>query len=426
MKLLVITYNALMTSTPNGRTMISLLEGYSPDEITNFCVTGTPDVNYCGNAYKVTNKDALKSFFLLKENGVEIAPQEAQKTNSALAGDVYKGNKSPWKYCLRERVWKSGRWKGARLKKWLKDGTFDCMVYMYGDGAALQEFSVFASEYLNIPLVVYACEEYCFKDYNYIDRNDKSVFFKQYLKMLKDATAELFKRASGLISNTEQLGRLFTETYGISDVKTVMMASDMEFIENIAVPEPQDMKIAYCGSLGIARNQALIDIAEALHDVHPCLKLDIYGRGDADTEKVFAACPHIVYHGFVNYEQVQAILRETTLLTQTNTFDDYYAKDRRFGFSTKNADSLACGTPYFVYEKEEIVEMQFVKEHDCAFAVTEKEQLVSALREALFDREKRNEKVANAKKVTEEYFNKKKNIATVHGLIEKCVAKKRN
>ncbi len=77
MKLLVITYNALMTSTPNGRTMISLLEGYAPEEIVNFCVTGVPDVAYCRHAYKVTNEDVLRSFFFRTEKGGEVVPQPA-------------------------------------------------------------------------------------------------------------------------------------------------------------------------------------------------------------------------------------------------------------------------------------------------------------------------------------------------------------
>lgn len=425
MKLLVITYNALMESSSNGRTMISLLDGYSPNEIANFCVTGVPDDKYCGSGFKVTNKDVLKSFFLMREYGRNIQPKSPSQTNSVLETDVYHGKKTPWKYYLREVLWKKGKWNGKRLKKWLKSQNFDCIVYMYGDGAALQNFSAFASEYLDIPLIVYSCEDYCFKDYNWLNKDNDSFFYKKYISRSRKATANLFKRASGLICNTDQLGRLYSQTYGISNVKTVMMSSEMKFIENTAVPDPQDMKIVYCGSLGIARNQALIDIAEALHEVHPDLKLDVYGRGDANTEKMFATCPYIRYYGFVNYEQVQQILREATLLTQTNTFDDYYAKDRRFGFSTKNADSLACGTPYFLYEKDNIVEMRFVKEHGCAFTATEKEHLIPVLKEALFDYEKRKEKVANAKKVTENYFNKEKNIATVHGLIEKCVAEKR-
>lgn len=422
MKLLVITYNALMTSTPNGRTMISLLEGFTASEIVNFCVTGLPDKKYCGTAYKVTNSDSLKSAFFRVEKGGVIEPKSAEKTNDVLANDIYKGRKSPWKYYLREIVWSQGKWKGKKLQSWLKEQNFDCIIYMYGDGAALQDFAVYSAKYLGIPLVVYACEEYCFKDYNYLNRNDKSFFFRKYSDLSKAATKRLLEKASALICNTEQLGRLYAETYGITNVKTIMMASDMQFIENTGVPAVEKMRIAYCGSLGSARNQALIDIADALHEVNPLLKLEVYGRADDETVAMLCSCEHIRFHGFISYEQVQEVIRNSVLLVQTTTFDAYYAKDRRFGFSTKNADSLACGTPFFLYESEEIVEMKFVEEHDCAFMAKEKDQLVPVLKSALFDESERKKKVQNAKVVTAEFFNKQKNIDTVHGLISQLCA----
>ena len=425
MKLLVVTYNALMVSTPNGRTMISLLDGYKPDEIINFCVSGIPDKKYSGGGYKVTNKNALAAFFCRKEQGGPVESQSAEETNRSFSRDSYHKKKSPWKYYLREYFWRKGAWRQDGLKNWLKSQKFDCIVYMYGDGAAVQDFSVFASGFLNIPLIVYSCEEYYFKDYNYINQKENSIWFKKYITLSKRATEQLFARADVLICNTDRLGALYAETFGISEVKTIMMASEMEFKENVLVPAVEDMKITYCGSLGVDRDQALIDISEALNKIDSRLKLDVYGRADENTERLLSGCQYIRFHGFIPYAEVQKVIRDSTLLIETITFNRFQAKNRRFGFSTKNADSLACGTPYFLYERAEIVEMDFVKEHNCAFYADREENLVPALKEALFNGEARRDKVKNAKKTTDIYFNQKKNIEVVHGIIDKAVAKYR-
>ena len=90
-KVLVISYVALMDSTPNGRTMKSLLKGVSPQNISLFCCWGIPDEGACRSAFRVTNRDALRSLYKSKKVGEVIT--ERKLTND-LDNYVRKGKKS--------------------------------------------------------------------------------------------------------------------------------------------------------------------------------------------------------------------------------------------------------------------------------------------------------------------------------------------
>ena len=424
-RVLVISYVATMASTPNGRTMQSLLQGIPVEDKSLFCCYGVPDAGSCDACYKVSNKNALLSLIKRYKVGGPINTKAtASDTSLAITADTRKGTKKSWKYLAKEWCWKLGGWKNEELKTWLLEQNADCIVYMYGDNASLQNFAVFAARFLNIPLIVYSCEDYCFKDYNYIDNKDKSLAFKLYQKMSKKATEKLFKQAFALITNSDDLGEEYNERYGIDKVKTVMMASQMEFIENAEIKPIEQMHIDYLGAIGDYRTQALVQIGEALQRIDKRLKLDVYGRINDDNLKTqLESCPGIRYQGFVSYEQVQQVMRTSSLLIEAINDDPYVHKDKRYGFSTKYADCFACGTPFLVYAPEVIIETRFAQEHECAFVATSEKQLEEQLKNALFDEHMRRTQLKKAKEITERYFDKNKNIETVNKLINEATEK---
>ena len=418
-KVLVISYNALMSSSPNGRTMQSLLQGIPQENIALFTCYGIPDEGSCSSAFKVSNKDALRSLIFPSKSGKIVEMRNVTETQSAVIGeDARKGTKRAWKYLAKECVWRVGRWKNKKLKAWLQDQSPEVILYMYGDNSAMQRFATCVSKTMSIPLVVYSCEDYCFKDYNYIDHKKHSLTFWLYQRWSKKATKKLFQQADALITNSDQLGRDYQAKYGIQNVSTVMMASKMEYVENSAVRSEEETSVAYLGALGDYRVTALIEIGMALQNINSCLKLDVYGRASEDIRSKLEACQGIRYCGFVSYDKVQEVMRSSTLLVEAINHDPYICKDKRYGLSTKYADSFACGTPFLVYAPEAIIETVFAKEHQCAFVATKEEELVNTLKTALFDLEARNGQLAKAKAVTETYFDQEKNIRTVHHVLE--------
>lgn len=414
-KILVISYVGLMSTSPNGRTMKSLIQGFPKDKVSCFCSIGSCDKNVAKSIYKVSNIDAKNSFLRLKEYGGVIDASEDEGSYSEQ--EVQKGKKCPWKYLLKELVWKFGKWNGKNLKEWLLDQKVDGVVYMYGDSSSLQDFAVYVSEFLSVPLVVYSCEDYCFKDYNYINFKDKNIPFKIYQKMSKASTEKLFKRASALVCNSDDLAEKYKEKYGINKTCTIMMASNMEFSNNITQAGSQ-IDITYLGSLGNVRVKPLCEIAEAIADFDNVV-LNIYGEeNNKENIDIMNNYANIKYHGFVSYEKVKQVMYASHLLIEAIDNDSYIKKDKRYGFSTKYADSFACGTPFFVYAPLEIIETKFALDNNCAFVAETKDKLKDVLCDAIFNEEKRLERVKNARIVTEKYFDEENNIKKFNDLIE--------
>ena len=417
--IMVISYNALMSSSPNGRTMQSLLQGIPSQNISLFTCYGMPDAGSCSSAFKVSNRDALRS--LLRSESVGRCIDMANITDtqeSVISQDVRKGARKAWKYLAKEIVWCLGKWKNKKLKEWLKNQKPEALMYMYGDTPSMQRFAVYVSKKMSIPLVVYSCEDYCFKDYNYIDNKKHSLAFKLYHNWSKRATKKLFKQASALITNSDQLGRDYQKAYNLQNVATVMMASNMSCIDNGIVRPIEETNITYLGALGEYRIDALIEIANALQVIDSRLKLDVYGRASSEVQSQLEACEGIRFHGFVPYETVKNVMRSSSLLIEAINHDEYVCKDKRYGLSTKYADSFACGTPFLVYAPEAIIETSFAKEHQCAFVAATKDELVDTLKTALFDFEARQRQLEFAQKVTARYFDQEKNIKTVCDILE--------
>lgn len=409
---LLISYVSLMANMPNGRTMQSLLHGVDPDDIYLVCSYGKPDQGSCKSAYCLNNYDVLKSVYSFHSAGHAYIPElrEENQNIQAAGTEQKKVEKSSKNYYLRDICWSCGKWK-CKLLKWCKEQQIDYIVYMYGDNPAYQKMALYLKEKLKIPLILYTCEDYYFKDYNYIDGNDSSFFFRRYHKKSRRMTKKLMRKVSALIANTDLLAKTYQDEFKIKYTKTITMASKMDFRENWQIVDPTQITVSYLGAIADYRRDALIDIANALEKIDDRIVLEIYGKIDnSSILESFDKCRNIRYCGFVSYETVKEVMHKTNLLLEAINISPYTSKDNCFGFSTKYADCFACGTPLLVYAPEEIVEMQFALENECAFTASSKEELVSVLKDALFSPQKRKEQVKKAKEITDLYFNEENNV----------------
>ena len=115
-------------------------------------------------------------------------------------------------------------------------------------------------------------------------------------------------------------------------------------------------------------------------------------------------CPYIRYHGFVPYPEVVKTIHSSTLLVHAEWNDADSNRDLKYAFSTKIADSLASGTPLFLYADESLAETMFLQENQCAFIANKRKDLRAVLEQALTDQKARKKIVENAKKVTDTYL----------------------
>lgn len=406
-RVLVISYVALMSTMPNGRTMQSLLHGVDAEDISLVFTYGKPDKGSCRSAYCLSNTDVLHSVFSFNNAGYEYSFSENNNDAIQTKKAVTKNSKN---YFFREAVWSLGKWRN-KLLKWAIQQKPDYILYMYGDTPAYLKMARFLAKNLNIPLILYTCEDYYFKDFNYIDGKNNSLFFRSYHRCSVKNTKKLFKYVRALIANTDLLAETYKDEFGVSFTRTITMASRMKFKENTKITDFSNVNISYLGAIAKYRKDALKDVAYALSLIDSSYVLNVYGKIEDDAFlKEFNSCPNLNYRGFVSYEEVKNIMHTTNLLLEVLNIDPYIEKDNRFGFSTKYADCFACGTPLLIYAPESVVEMQFAINNNCAFYARNQEELVVALKEALLDEEKRKQQIERARIITDLYFNEDTNI----------------
>lgn len=402
--LLVISNAAMCQSDSNGRTISRLLDTLSVEQKCQFYVYGCPDFSEGRSFYNVTDRDALYSFVKrTKKNGVV----KVEQTTSYNKTNQRKIRKNPLKMLFRELVWKYGCWNNKYLDKWLKEVNAAAILVVAGDNAFTLDFARKVAKKRNIPIILYSTEEYPFKNYNYITRK-ASLFYVLWREKLKKAYKRIEKYIKVGVFNTEALAKLYKSEYSYPCC-AVYQSSDIDEADNYKTKEP--ITISYLGNLGLNRHKALIQIAEVLGKIDPNIKLDIYGKADGFVIEELQKCLSIRFKGFVGYEEVVDIIHNSTLLLHAEYRDEFYTRDLKYAFSTKITDSVCSGTPFLIYAPDELVETQFLRDNDCAFVVSESNELEKKLRAAIFDEKERKRKVDNAKIVREKFF-------TNHGQFE--------
>ena len=187
-------------------------------------------------------------------------------------------------------------------------------------------------------------------------------------------------------------------------------ATDESRMENKRSVSDGQRTIVYGGNLGIGRHKALIEIGEALQYIDENLRIDVYGKSDDQgVIDELNSSKGVNYVGMIPYQELQKKTKEARLLVHVESTKPYYLRDIKYGFSTKIADSLASGIPFFVYASDELTSVQYLKDNNCAIIATDREQLVRQLKMVLFDEDARKESVDNALKIAAENHSMKKN-----------------
>lgn len=405
-KVLVISNACFSKSDSNGRTLANLFKELDPKGLAQFFAYGTPDFDVCQNYYRVSDNDALRSLIKLREVGKAIVDEETSAQKNAVS-DAKKVKKTPLKMLLREFVWLFGRWNGKKLKKWIDDYLPEIIVLFLADNTFTLRFAKSIAKKYNIPIIVYTTEEYNFKNYNYLTRR-VSIAYKIFHWWLRWEYKGIEKYVKIGLFNTPMLKAAYEKTYRYQ-CECIFSQSTISFVENFKIPEKKT--VAYLGNLGVGRHKALIQLAKALEEIEPSVSLDIYGRmPNTEIEKEFGLCKNIALKGFVPYNEVIDIIHKSTLLVHAELDDDFYGRDLKYAFSTKIADSVCSGTPFFMFARSDMAAMQFLIDNGCAFICSDKKFLAEELKAALNDETRRKEIVNNAREAREKFFLGKEGI----------------
>lgn len=415
-RILIISNGCFSNIDSNGRTLAKLFQKFNKENLAQFFVYGNPDFSVCNRYYKVTDRDALLSLLKWKETGREIKFQmkSSQEINSSINISSKKVKKTPLSMLIREFTWLIGRWKGSKLKQWIRNFNPEVVFISLGDNVFLSRLAINVAKEYNIPVYVYSTENYCFKKYNYITKRT-SLFYKVFYIWINIGFKKLEKYVKQGIFNTPMLTEAYDKKFNYP-CKCIFSPSDIDFVKNTEIS--QNPIVSYLGNLGVGRHKALVEFANILGEVMPGVKLDVYGKlpDDIEASKLITNCEHINYKGFISYNDVVRHMHESTLIIHAELDDNFYSKDLKYAFSTKIADSICSGTPFLIYARSDLAETDFLIRNKCAFIADSKDKLRQELVKALTDKEARESIVTNAENVRNSYFTHRNELKNIMGI----------
>ena len=410
-RVLIISNNCLSKSDSNGRTLGNFVSLWPRDSIAQFCIHDQDkDCDVCANFYAISDMQAVKAFLLGKKIDGRRTFSEEETIKKTSTGGQRTVSKTPVSMLLRDAAWASMRWKNEMFNAWVNDFKPEVVILQAGDLPAFYDIAVRIAQARKIPLVIYNSEEYYFKDYCYFGEDASFEWlYPVFHNKLKKSVRNALNYAVGSIYISDYLKELYDNEFCKRSI-TLMTSATEDVGSGTAADEGKPQAIIYGGNLGIGRHKALIDIGNALQKIDSELKIDVYGK--CDNPKIVRElnnCSGINYMGMLPYGELQKKTKAARLLVHVESMKTYYVRDIKYGFSTKIADSLASGVPFFVYASSELTSVQYLSENKCAIIATDEKQLVDKLKCALFDERIRNRCVTNARQIAATNHNEEKN-----------------
>lgn len=458
-RILTISNECFSEKTSNGRTISKLLSRFSSDELAQFYIHGEPDYSTCVRYYSVSDRDALNAFLfrtskrnpMVKEKDFDIqkqknGPQEnaagvaaciadeplgltksaEQKSKRTEAGteklpenhgtipaEQQKIQRSCKNLVLRDIVWRSNRWWKKDFSEFLREFSPEVVLLQAGDSPFMYAIARKIAKRFHASLVMFNTENYVLKKRLYAGAKEKSIWHLLLRHRLRVQYRRFMKKADFCIYNTQWLEEAYQKAYPHSGKsRTFYVATQLQ----PAKSEPSDgFRVTYCGNLGVGRTTPLHEFARVLQRAIPEATLNIYGKFQTARERsAFETLPNVRYFGVVPYEQIPAILAASTLVLHCE--NPKRAEDLRYAFSTKIADSLACGRPFLVYASREYPFVNYLAEHKCAHIASSPEELYHILT-ACKDRAFCDSTLDNAHKLANENHSVRTNAEEMHQIL---------
>ena len=404
-RVLILANNPLSDGNSNGRTLKNFFDKSDKEQLAQIYIQGgDPDFEACDRFFAVSDGAVLRAFLKRTTAGHEVFPCETSTSfsNSAKGRKI---KKTPLSALLRDFFWNRKGWRRA-VNEWIDRFSPEAVLLQAGDSPFMYRWAVRIAEERNVPLVIYNSEDYYFKKFDFMrSRGIARIFFPAFRRKLRRAVRNAVESAAVSIYITEDLKNTYDAEF----------AKPSEYIYTATEVKPNvdartEGVFSYLGNLGINRHKSLIKIAEALARIDSEYKLDIYGKCPNDeVQASFDACEAIRYHGLVEYSTVRRVMAESTLLFHAESFEPFYRKDIRHGFSTKIADSLASGSPFVLFAPPELSCTKYLRANACAYVIDNEVELEPKLREIIENSELRMAVTVRAVAVAAENHNAEKN-----------------
>ena len=156
-KVLIISNEAFSDVSSNGRTMKNMLFCVPKENLAQFYIHGTPDVDFCAQYYGVSDSDALRAFLFCKRR----PKSEGGHTGAGKSDKTPKRNYR--NLVLRNAIWQSMRWWTREFDAFLDTFGPDVVLLQAGDAPFMYKIAKRIARKYGAKLMMFNTENYVLK-----------------------------------------------------------------------------------------------------------------------------------------------------------------------------------------------------------------------------------------------------------------------
>ena len=391
-KVLVVSHNVFGPNVSMGRTLSAYFDAWPPENLCQLYFRAeVPTTRLCEQYFRITDFDLLHALFRPNKRGtvftgenIETHLSESRVDKGAMTALYQTGSThKPWTYFVRNSLWKLGLWKSKRLDQWVRECSPDLIFYASGDYAFSYEVALFLSKKYSLPLVISAVDDYYFQR-----PQQKGPLAWWNTRRFRKVMERVMLCAKGALYVHPVMERLYREKF---PVRSAVLYKNAQICEE-EEPENETLKIAYFGTLGLRRDDSLVEIGRTIRKLIPdgSVLLDVYSS-EIRPEILSRMTEEngIRFHGQVSADDVIRIQAESNILVFAESTAPELQERLRCSLSTKIPEYLGSNRCMLAYGSAEAGSISYLQENHAACVAVRAEQLEECLHEILFSADAR-------------------------------------
>lgn len=386
-----------------------------------------PTHGHCANYYQITDERLVKRWINHRVEVGKVFNDEMLESSDKLT-DEYSGTASKLAYSagrmhtptielLRGVLWREKFWCTETYLKWLDDFNPDCVLYNYSNHLFTQEIALHASQRFNIPIIPIIGDDYYFNS-KYSISPAYHLFRARFKKLTEKIMSASFNAVYCSKKSKDKYGGYFK--LGGSEIYVSSQLNRRGF-RPIGVQSP---RFLYCGGIRLGRNNALIEIADALHSINEGYRLTVC-TGETDNSLISPLKSHvnIDFRGSVGYHELTDLIRESDVYVVAEGLRKEDLLFTRYSLSTKAADGLASGVPVLAYGPSEAGVIEYLAQTRAAVVCNDRKSLVTVISRLINDVELQKDIYNKAIAATETNHTIKKSTEAFSAIVQDAISR---
>lgn len=382
-KILIISHNPLSRVNNNGKTLASIFQGVSKENIYQIYLNSdVPDYSKECHYLQINEKQLLRS--LVSRNNECCQEVTSQENKISVATIKLNNFGIHTKRLLREAIWKMHFWK-TKLKKWLSDKKFDVVFFMAGDGLFAYDVYKVVMENVSAKGCLFFTDDYIIGNSSF----SPIALLRRYL--LKKKIKKTLKITSQLYVISDEMKKAYFELFNRNGC--IIRNFSVEKKEKNSSKEDQiltrELIMVYAGGLHYNRWKVLAQVANCLKEINASSEikcfLKIYSSQDisADIINSISTEGASEFCGGVSGEQIADVYANADILLHVESFEKKAIASTKYSFSTKIPEYLSANKCVLAVGPQEIASMRFLSK--CACVVCENDKLFDVLSKIVSD-----------------------------------------